>query len=320
MKAGYFETSEGTWNAWLGRFTTEIPGVTWQEFQPEDMHNDAMKDLEVLILSNRLCSPEMGAALKRAKKLRWVHFFSSGYDQAIVMGMPEGVIASNASSVKGSNISEHVLTLILALKRQLPELSRLQKAHIYNQRQVVREKMVSLEGGTLCIVGLGAIGRAVARKATALGAHVIAVSREAEPDETIKKIYPRAALHEALKIADAVALCTSADSSTHHIIGAAELGVMKNTAVLVNIARGELIDEPALIAALKEKRIAGAGLDVTETEPLPESSPLWDLENVILTPHIANAGADQYKPHRDLFTENLKRLQAGVPLLNPCKF
>ena len=132
-------------------------------------------------------------------------------------------------------------------------------------------------------------------------------------------MFPRERLHEALAIADAVAICTSGDETSHHMIGAAEFAAMKPGAVIVNVARGSIIDEAALIAALREGRIAGAGLDVAETEPMAAANPLWDMPNVIVTPHVAGQGSSGYPQQRKLFGENLARFRDGKPMLNECK-
>jgi phosphoglycerate dehydrogenase-like enzyme len=126
-------------------------------------------------------------------------------------------------------------------------------------------------------------------------------------------------MREALAQADAVVICTAGDESSFHMIGAAEIAAMKPSAFLVNVARGEIIDETALTAALQEGRLAGAGLDVNEVEPLPPESPLWDMSNVILSPHVAGGGSTGYAMHRKLFEQNLQRLRAGEPLINECK-
>ena len=177
-------------------------------------------------------------------------------------------------------------------------------------------RLSSLQGMAVCIVGLGSIGREVARKLKAFDAHPLGVSRAAEADGDIAPVLPRERIREALAMSDAVVIATTADASSRHLVGAAEFARMKPGAYLINIARGEIVDESAMVAALRDGRLAGAGLDVTEVEPLPPESPLWDLPNVIVTPHVAGAGAKDYDQQKNLFGQNLERFLAGRPLLN----
>jgi phosphoglycerate dehydrogenase-like enzyme len=186
-------------------------------------------------------------------------------------------------------------------------------------REETNAKMRTLEGATVCVIGRGAIGREVVRKLKAFDARPIAVSRTTSDAGDLAAVFPRERIREALAEADAVVIVTAGDESSFHLIGSAEFAAMKPTAYMVNTARGEIIDETALIAALRSRRIAGAGLDVFETEPLPADSPLWDMPNVIMSPHIAGGGSDGYFMHRKLFAENLERLTQGQPLINECK-
>jgi phosphoglycerate dehydrogenase-like enzyme len=169
------------------------------------------------------------------------------------------------------------------------------------------------------VVGLGSIGRAVARKARAFDARVIAVSRAGAADDDVEQVYGRERIGEALARADAVVICTSSDPESVHLIDAAALAAMRPKALLVNVARGDLVDGAALAAALQAGRLGGAALDVTEVEPLPAESPLWSLPNVIVSPHVAGGGSSGYPQQKALFGKNLSRLVAGEPLLNVCR-
>ena len=172
----------------------------------------------------------------------------------------------------------------------------------------------------MCVIGRGPIGRELARKLKALNARPIAVSRTADQDDVVEQVFPRERLAEALAIADAVAICTGGgDDTSRHMIGAAAFAAMKPSAVIVNVARGSIIDEVALIAALRQGRIAGAGLDVAEAEPMDKANPLWDLPNVIVTPHVAGQGSTGYPQQRKLFADNLARFREGRPMLNLCQ-
>jgi glyoxylate/hydroxypyruvate reductase A len=153
----------------------------------------------------------------------------------------------------------------------------------------------------------------------AFDARPIAVSRAASNAGAVETVYPRERMGEALAVSDVVVICTNADESTRHMIGAPELAAMKPGAILVNVARGTLIDEAALIDAVRKGGLGGAALDVQAVEPLPEDSPLWNLPNVIVSPHSAGSGSTGYLQHRALFAQNLERYRTGKPLLNQCR-
>lgn len=276
-------------------------------------------DATILVTSNRACTPAYGEALRRnARVLRWMFFSSSGIERGVAMGIPEGVRVSNSTGVKATMVAEHAMTLLLALIRQLPECQAHQRAHLYT-RQETNAKLRTLEDAKVCVFGRGAIGREVVRKLRAFDAQVIAVSRTTADAGDLAAVYPRERRREALAQADAVVICTAGDETSYRMIGPAELAAMKRTAYLVNVARGEIVDEAALIKALQEARLAGAGLDVNEVEPLPADSPLWDMPNVLLSPHVAGGGSTGYFLHKKLFMQNLARLRAGEPLINECK-
>jgi len=295
----------------------DFPELAWAVVtSPEELARE-IGDAEILVTSNRVCTPAYGETLRRnARKLRWMFFSSSGIERGVAAGIPEGVRVSNSTGVKAAMVSEHAMMLLLALLRQMPECHAHQRAHLYTRAET-NARLRTLEDATVCVFGRGAIGRALVRKLKAFDAQVIAVSRM--PGEAGELVYPRERRREALALADAVVICTAGDETSYHMIGAAEIAAMKPSAYLVNVARGEIVDEAALIAALREARLAGAGLDVNEVEPLPSDSPLWDMPNVLLSPHVAGGGSTGYFMHKKLFEQNLARLQAGEPLINECK-
>jgi phosphoglycerate dehydrogenase-like enzyme len=247
-----------------------------------------------------------------------MYFSSSGIERGVAMGIPEGVRVTNSTGVKATMVSEHAVTLLLALVRQLPECQAHQRARRYT-RQETNAKLRTLEDATVCVVGRGAIGREIVRKLRAFDARPIAVSRTTVEPGDLVAVYPRERIREALAKADAVVICTAGDETSYRLVGAAELAALKPAAYLVNVARGEIVDEAALIAALRSGRLAGAGLDVNEVEPLPADSPLWDMPTVILSPHVAGGGSTGYFMHKKLFMQNLERLRGGSPLINECK-
>lgn len=223
------------------------------------------------------------------------------------------VLLTNASGVHAVPISEHILALIFALSRGIHQSVRNQAAHRWDRRGSVME----VEGTTLGIVGLGKIGEKTAQKARALNMQVLGLRRNTDKNSPhVDRMYGPDGLHDLLKDSDWVALTLAMTEETAGLIGEPELKAMKKTACIINIARGPVIREKMLVKALEDGWIAGAGLDVFEKEPLPETSPLWDMKNVIITPHWA--GATPYYIDRlfDIFTENLRRFQAGEPMIN----
>lgn len=301
------------------QLTKDFPELDWTVVaSPEDVAR-AAPGAEIYVTSNRTCKPETGEALRRhGQALRWMHFTSAGIDNGIAMGIPEGTIVTNSAGVRAGNVSEHALMLLLALMRQLPGSTAYQRAHDWRRAEVTKQ-VTSIEGAVVCVIGRGPIGRELARKLKAVNARPIAVSRAADPDDVVEQVFPRERLADALAMSDAVAICTSGDDTSHHMIGTAAFAAMKPGAVVVNVARGSIVDEAALIAALREGRIAGAGLDVAETEPMDRDNPLWDMANVVITPHVAGQGSTGYPQQRKLFADNLARFRDGRPMINLCK-
>jgi phosphoglycerate dehydrogenase-like enzyme len=259
--------------------------------------------------------------------LRWIQYPGAGVDALRVAGLLDkqsGVIVTTATGIHVTTISEYVLGSILMFNWKWPQMMRLQDSHIWAKSA----SWYSLGGGhelagqTLGIVGMGNIGRRIAQLGRAFGMRVVGTRRsfaengKTAQDPDLDQAYPPTALAELLKESDFVVLAVPLTAATEKLIGEKELRSMKSNAYLVNIARGHVIDEPILIQALREGWIAGAGLDVTEIEPLPSNSPLYGLPNVILTPHIAGVSVHYEKRLADLFAENLRRYRAGETLLN----
>ncbi len=230
--------------------------------------------------------------------------------------LSRGVAITNVRGVRTGILSSHAICLMLGVMRGLAPYRKYRRA-----RQWARDEMfpwlVPTDEGTMVLCGMGDVGHAIAHKAKAFDMTVIGVSRAGAVGGDFDRVVPRDSLRDVLPEADVVMLATAYDAGTHHMIGAPELAAMKKTAAVVNVARGALIDEAALIAALREGRILGAGLDVFETEPLPADSPLWDMDNVLMDPHVAGQarGAERERM-RELFEDNMRRFLDGRPLRN----
>lgn len=281
----------------------------------DDLH-DVVEDCEVLVASGSIYSAEVADILRqRGGSLRWIQSRSVGVDMFVAAGVPKGVIFTNARGINGRTESEHAIALLLALMRRVPELERCRAEASWRSVED-REQFLSLEGRTLVIVGMGSIGQQVARKAGAFDMRVIAVTRTGDAVEATDESVSADRMIDVLPGADAVVMCLPLNDRTRGLLGEGELAVMKPSAVIVNVARGGVVDQHALTVALRDGRLGGAGLDVFENEPLPADNPLWRLENVILSPHVAGAGGNNTRRFVELFADNLRRYRAGGPLRN----
>jgi len=216
-------------------------------------------------------------------------------------------------------MAEHVLGVTIALARQLPLVLRRQAAHEWALEEIETSGAVrTLHGRRMAIVGLGAIGLEVARLAAAVGLRVSAIRKRVEQTlpSFVEEILPPSRLSDLLARTDVVVLSAPLTPETQKVIGKEALDRIKRGALLVNVGRGKLLDDDAVVEALKDGRLGGAALDVFTKEPLDRASPYWDLPNVIVTPHISGAMEDYWTPLVALFSENLRRFEAGQPLLN----
>lgn len=258
--------------------------------------------------------------LARAARLQWVHSPAAGLGAMLFPAMVASpVIMTNSRGISANTIAEHVIAVTLALFRKLPLAVRSQEAREWVQKAMVSPPPIRLIAGSrVLIVGLGSIGIAAAKLFSALGAHATGIRRNtsAPCPEGVEAVHALNRLRDLLPAADVVVISVPQTSQTEHLIGAAELAAMSPRAVLVNVSRGKLVDEEALASAMRAGRIGGAALDVFDTEPLPESSALWTLPDVLITPHSAGVRSDHWDAVIDLFAENLRRFTAGQDLLN----
>ena len=254
-----------------------------------------------------------------AKRLRWIHSQAAAVHQLMFPELVKSdVIITNARDVHGPVVAEQVIAMIFALAKQIPAAVRFQQKHEWGQGAISTMKPPrEIAGATVGLVGLGSIGRNVAKHAAALGMRVIAVREHPEKDkpENVDEVWPSSQLLRLLSQSDYVVLSTPVTSETTGMIGREQFAAMKPHARLINVGRGPLIDEAALIEALRERKIAGAALDVFDKEPLPPESPLWDLDNLLITPHTAGISEKMWERHCVLFSENLRRYLSGQPLL-----
>jgi phosphoglycerate dehydrogenase-like enzyme len=282
---------------------------------------EAVREAEVYVgfgFPRELLLEAMSAG--RPPTLRWIHSAAAGVGSLLYPEMKASdVLITNSAAIHAPPMAETVIAMILYFARGLDFAVQAQAQKRWDDNRFfagdtpVRE----IAGATLGIIGYGGIGRETARRARAFGMRVIATRRSGRPTDDGTEIVTGAnALAELLSASDYVLISAPATKETHHLLGAAELCYVKPSAVIVNVARGSLIDEDALIASLRENRIRGAALDVFTHEPLPAESPLWNLENVLITPHTSATSHDFWRREADLILHNLQAYVSHRPLRN----
>ena len=286
---------------------TQLPGPRYEGIERE------IADADVCIAWS--IRPEQFA---QAKKLRWVHSPAAAVHQLMFPEMVASkVIVTNARDVHGPVVAEHAIAVMLALAKKLPSAMRFQHARAWGQQAMWAEEPTigEISGAKVVLVGLGSIGREFARRARALGTEVTAVREHPERGaETADAVAGMTELPRLLPEADFVVLAAPLTPGTSGVIDRERLALMKDGAYLINVSRGPLIDDEALIEALREGEIAGAALDVFDEEPLPPSSPYWELPNVLITPHTAAVTPKLWDRHYAQISGNLRRFLAGEPL------
>ena len=258
-------------------------------------------------------STKLEAVWPRADQLRWVHIASAGVDPLLFPSfVASDVILTNSRHVFDDAIAEYVLGLLLAFAKDLPGTLDLQRHHVWRHRVTER-----LAGRSVLVVGAGPIGRAIARLVTAAGCRVTGIARRLRSDDPdFGTVHPAAALPDVLADADFVVIAAPLTNDTRGMFGAAAFQRMKPTARLINVGRGPIVDQPALVTALHGGQLGGAALDVFTDEPLPPDSPLWGMGNVIVSPHMSGDVAGFEDELAALFLDNLARHRRGDPLRN----
>lgn len=254
-----------------------------------------------------------------ASSVRWMHSSAVGVGPLLPPAVvASDVVVTNSKGVHSEAIAEHALALLLAVRRGLHLARDRQRAKTWAQEELQVRRVPVAEATEVVVVGLGSIGLRIAAMCAGLGMHVVGVRRHsARPVPSfIRQVHAPTEMRTVLRTADAVILAAPQTDDTRALIGRDELAVMKPTAIIVNIARGRLIDDEALISAVNEGRVLGAGLDAFRREPLPAESPYWDMPDVLMSPHTASFAGDYWEPVVDLFLENVRRFKAGEPLLN----
>lgn len=261
--------------------------------------------------------PLLAPALRPEGRLRWIHSIPAGIEGLLT---PELLAATQvpvtaSKGPQGPFVAEHALALLLALARDLPGFGRAQAARQWGSPDDAQAR-VDVFGQTVLILGVGGVGGHLARMCrVGLGMRVLGTARTRRDDPHVARYVEPGELHAALGEADFVVLCLALTPATAGLIDAAALAAMRPTAYLINVARGGLVDEDALVAALRSGQLAGTALDTTVVEPLPDDSPLWGMPNVLLTPHIARGPGRSLDGNIAFMRENIRRFVEGEPLL-----
>jgi D-2-hydroxyacid dehydrogenase (NADP+) len=306
----------------MERLRSEFPDIEIVECLDKSKLPDVLPGAQALvgagITDDLLCS---------CPGLRWVHSQGTGVDALLFPALIDSeVVVTNNSGVQASNMAEHLLAMMLAFARGLPDLVRAQsrsewvqplRANTTDQTNFQEHPVFELGYQTLAILGLGSVGRGLARRAKALGMTVTGFRRHPDrPAEHVDRIYGPDNWISMLEEADHVALCLPLTAETRGIIGKTELAAMRSGGFIYNVGRGDSIDQDALIDALQNGNLGGAGLDVTTPEPLPEDSPLWGMSNVMITAHTSGLSPHRWDRGIKLLIDNIHRYRLDQPLIN----
>jgi phosphoglycerate dehydrogenase-like enzyme len=279
----------------------------------------AVPDADVLFLTDFLYTEKVAAAVRASSRTKWLQLLTAGYDSAKQFGVPDGVTVTNMGDALAAPVATHAVMLLLALQRLLPTFMANQNRRVWDRS--ISARAVIPDQSTVVVIGFGHIGREIARLLRTFGSRIISVTRSGAPHALADEAVPLTKLLEALPRADAVMIAVPLDATTQGLFGSRTLNACKRGAFLVNIARGSVVDSIALLDALTTGVIAGAGLDVTDPEPLPKDHPLWGAPNLIISPHFAGAcGRIGTQRMAAIAEDNLKRFMRGDALTNIVAF
>jgi phosphoglycerate dehydrogenase-like enzyme len=277
---------------------------------------DAVADADGIVMLGHYYTADIAALIrKKGDRLRWIQLTTAGYDGIAFHGVPETVAVTNAGHSHGPMVAEHAIMLLMALTRRLHLFAEPQSRHVFDRG--IALPLATLEDSTVAILGYGGIGRETARRAKAFGARVIGIARSGREDEFAHAVVPSSRLLDVLAEADSLVVTCALTEETRGLIGKHALAAMKPGGVLVNIARGGIVDTTALMAALRSGHLSAAGLDVTDPEPPPPDHPLWGCPNLIVTPHVSGLGSAAVRRRiGSVVAGNVDRFVAGEVLLH----
>jgi phosphoglycerate dehydrogenase-like enzyme len=298
--------------AWfVDRLRKEFPEVEATQSPSHRQDEEVLRNADVMI--GWQLTPEQ---LGRATHLRWIYSITAAVDQYMFPQLvASNIVVCNAAQVHGRVVAEHAIAMILAMAKRVPTAVRYQVKRKWAMQQIWQERPRELAGAKLLVVGLGSIGAAIAATAAALHMRVTGVRQHPGPEPNGRyEVIGYQQLDEAIPNADFVVLALPLTPQTRQIIDARRLGLFRADACLINVSRGQLINEAALVKALGDGRLGGAALDVFQEEPLPRRSKLWKMPHVLITPHTAFLSDKAWERHYAVFAGNLRRYLAGLPL------
>ena len=303
-------------DGYLADMLAATPAIRFGRVRSADDLAAQVPEADGIVMLGHFYTEPIAALIKaKAKRLRWIQLTTAGYDGVTFHGAPDGVVVTNAGHSHAPMVAEHAVTLLSALVRRLPLYAAAQARHQWDRE--IRHALTTLEDATVAVLGYGGIGRETVKRLKAFGARVIVVARTARKDDLADVIVASSDLHMALAQADALVIAAALTEDTRGMIDAAALEALKPGALLVNIARGGIVDTAALVDALRSGHVAGAGLDVTDPEPPPPGHPLWACPNVIVTPHVAGVGSHAvWRRIAGVVQGNLRRFLAGEALVH----
>lgn len=296
----------------------KLPQVKCAFVGTEEELAEEIGDSQVLILSGLEYSSSVLQVLQeRGEHLQWIQATSAGVDKFFDCGLPAGIVFTRGGGLWDKPVAEHAMAMILAFARKMRLIDRLQKRREW-AKWPIDASINSLEGKILGILGYGSIGRELARKGNSFDMEIwgLCRRRQEERNTLLDRILGPEDLATLLQGSDFLVISLPLTRQTYHLVGADELRLMKQNAILINVARGGIVDEQALVAALEDGHLAGAGLDVYEEEPLPANHPLWEMDNVIVSPHVAGATELRVDKALCLIEDNIRRFLEGRPLLH----
>ena len=307
--------SDNVWGRHADAIRAISPGITPIIYEGNEiLPDEIISTINTVFYSSDLWpdrSRGFVLSIMKAASVKWMHTFSAGVDSPFfVQLMERGIRLTNSSGATASPIAQTTVLYMLALSRNVRAWFQHQEKHEW-----ARHEFAELDGARLAVIGMGPIGIEIARLGVALNMNVEAIRRTPTGNEPCPT-FSFDQLHGVLARADWVAVALPLTDNTRQIFNAETFAIMKPGACFINVGRGELVDEESLVAALQSGHLAGAALDVFATEPLPTNSPLWDMDNVIITPHSSSASAQSGLRSEDIFLKNLARYVAGEPMLN----
>lgn len=307
--------SDNVWGRHADAIRAISPDVTPVIYEGDDvLPDEVISSINTVFFSSDLWpdrSRGFVLSILKATSVKWMHTFSAGVDSPFfVQLMERGVRLTNSSGATASPIAQTTVLYMLALSRNVRAWFQHQEKHEWT-----RHEFAELDGARLAVIGMGPIGIEIARLGVALNMNVEAIRRTPSGDEPCPT-FSFDQLHSVLARADWVAVALPLTDNTRQIFNAETFAIMKPGACFINVGRGELVDEESLVATLQSGHLAGAALDVFATEPLPPDSPLWDMDNVIITPHSSSASTQSGLRSEEIFLKNLARYVAGEPMVN----